>query len=89
VSSADFTIGTYLGFKATSQCRNPSAVTAPPSGRSEVSLFIDMEELKDIDRSAGATAYGGVAIVICNMLDSVCENRSEQRLSWAVRLSGQ
>jgi len=81
VSSANFIIGTYLGFKAISQCRNPSIVITPSSGRSEVSLVIDVEELKDIDRPGRVSAYGGVGITICNMLNGFCGNWKEERLS--------
>jgi hypothetical protein len=88
VSFTSFTTGTHLGFKARSQCRNPSTVTTPSSGRrSEVSLFIDMEESYDIDRPVGVTMYGEVGVVIDNMLNSFCGTRSEGRLARAACLS--
>jgi len=88
VSRTNFTSGTYLEFRARSQCRNPSTVTTPSSGRrSEVSLFIDMEESKRIGRAGGVTAYEGLGIAICNMLISLCRTWSEGRLSRTVRLS--
>ncbi len=84
----NFTVGTYLGFKAMSQCRNPSAVITPSSGRrSEVSLLIAVEESKDIDRPARVTGCEGVGITICsNMLNGRCGSWSEGRLSRAVSL---
>lgn len=85
VSCTNFTIGTYLGFKAMSQCRNPSTVTTPSSGRSsEGSLVMAMEESKDIDGPAWVTAYEGVGMTICNMLNSLCGSWSEGKLSRAV-----
>ena len=85
VSRANFTIGTYLGFKATSQCRKPSIVFTPSSGRrSEVSLIVT-EESKDIDRGVRVMACGGVGITVCSMLNSLCGSWSEGRLSKAVR----
>jgi hypothetical protein len=62
-------------------------VITPSSGRSEVSLLIDMEESKDIDRPVRVSAYGGVGITICNMLNSFCGSWREKRLSRTVRLN--
>jgi len=85
VNCVNFILGTYFGFKATLQCRSPSTLIAPSSGRrSEESLFRDMEESKDVDCPVRVT---GVGITICNMLNSLCGSWSEERLSRTVRLS--
>ena len=84
VSRANFTIDTYLGFKGMSQCRSPSMVTTSSGRRIEVSLFVAMEESRDIDCGVWVTAYGGVGITICNMFNSLCRSCSERRRSRAV-----
>ena len=52
-----------------------------------MSLLIDVEESKDIDRAVRVSAYEGVGITICNILNSLCGSWREERLSRTVRLS--